>query len=212
MTGALVLFSGGKDSTVALTWASATYPVVQALSYDVPYRPRGELQASINVARHLSVPLVRVALPFLTDLASRQEHRRARQTAEAYVPHRNLVFHSIACHLAEANACHTVVAGHIQSDSVAYSDSSGQYLRSIYRLANAGFDLQHVPASSTRDGSGRIDLDLPLAGLDDVGVIRLGRTLRAPLELSWSCLEEGDRPCGACVSCQDRASAFAGAS
>lgn len=211
MSTALVLFSGGKDSTVVLTWAKAHYDNVIALAYEVPYRPTGEARAAEHIARCLKIPLKRIPLDFLSDLASEPDviHPGSRQTVGAYVPHRNLVFHSLACHLASRWSCTAVVAGHILSDAQAYADASNAFLVSLYALANDAADIEHVDALRSGVPSTPLVLELPLMGLTDSEVIALGRELKAPLADSWSCLEDGAAPCESCVSCIDRRRAFA---
>jgi 7-cyano-7-deazaguanine synthase len=207
MTKALMLFSGGKDSTVALTWALSHHDDVVALSYDVPYRPRREAEAASAIARLLAVRLESVSLPFMRDVATITCSTQPRQTTAAYVPVRNLVFHAIACHLAQQWSMDVVIAGHIKSDSNAYSDASSEYLNNIYDLAAQGSDDNYL-SEAPRSSSGAVQLILPLAGLDDGQVMELGRSLAAPVRLSWSCLEDGQVPCGRCVSCRDRHAAL----
>ncbi len=203
MKSALVLFSGGKDSTVALSWTLSHHENVVALSYDVPYRPRREVEAANAIADLLGVRLESVALPFMRDVATLTRSAGPRQTGAAYVPVRNLVFHAIAYHLAQQWSMDVVVAGHIKSDYRAYADASPAYLRSIYDLATRGSDNAYLDeALDNADGSVR--LVLPLIDLSDDQVMDLGRRLAAPVDLSWSCLEDGAKPCGVCVSCQDR--------
>jgi 7-cyano-7-deazaguanine synthase len=202
MNSAFVLFSGGKDSTVSLAWAAEKFARVVALEFEVPHRPAGESRAAQRIAAEMGLELRTVPLPFLSDVASlgRSTDAAARQTAGAYVPARNLIFHSVAFHLAQCSTVATVVAGHIASDGSAYRDATSIYLRRIYRLAADGTDCFGTLSSP--------ELALPLDGLSDGQVIALGRQLNAPLHLSWSCLQAGSEPCGSCVSCRDRQLAF----
>jgi len=208
VTGALVLFSGGKDSTVALTWAVSQHERVVAASFAVPYRPRREAAAASAVADALNVPLETVPMPFLHDVGSLVTSRVARQTATAYVPVRNLVFHAVACHLAQVWSLDVVVAGHITSDATAYADASADYLQAIYLLAASGSDNDYL--NDLHEAANPVRLILPLMGLTDERVVALGARLGAPLDLSWSCLEDRPSPCGVCVSCRDREAALAG--
>lgn len=205
MTRALTMFSGGKDSTVALAWAARTYDEVHGLSFDVPYRPLGEKRAANAIAVSLGICLKEVALPFMRDVASVTKNSVPQETASAYVPYRNLIFHSIGCHVARLQGCGVVVAGHIASDGTAYADARVDYLAQIYELVRrAGIDDGFLWDPNDVD----IELRLPLAGMSDREVIELGRQINAPLDLSWSCLEDGEAPCGECVSCRDRTKAF----
>ena len=204
MSRALVLFSGGKDSTVALKWTQGQFDEVIALAFHPPFRPRGEVAAADRIADLLSVRLRTVPLGFLMDVATAREESSPRQTAGAFVPVRNLIFHSIGYHLAACWRCESIVAGHVQSDVKAYADASEDYLRDVNGLAHRGRAKDYSPDWN------HISLELPLSSLSDTQVARLGRRLQAPLELSWSCLEDGEHPCGSCVSCRDREAALAG--
>lgn len=203
---AIVLFSGGKDSTVALCSARERFAHLVALTIQVPYRPRGESRAARAICNRLEIPLHVVELPFVTDMGRAAADTTPRDTARAYVPMRNLMFHGIACFHAELWGAQFVVAGHVPSDARVYCDASSEYLHGIYRLATDALGTSVVwPVDRPR----RIELLLPLSGLSDADVIRLGTRLDAPLNLSWSCLEDNEFPCGKCVSCKDRERALA---
>jgi 7-cyano-7-deazaguanine synthase len=200
---AICLFSGGKDSTVALVWAIGRYSEVIALSFDYPTRPTLERAASRDIANRLGVKHVEIDLPFLA-VASEIARLGAGppQTEAAYSPMRNLIFHSIALAVAEQHRAGAVVAGHIHSDGTAYRDATSEYLERIYSIANSGtYPFGGQPAA-------HIYLSLPVIDEADAQIIALGRELGAPLELSWSCLVDGTEPCGQCVSCKDRSNAL----
>lgn len=198
MTDAICLFSGGKDSTVVLSWARHNFDTTVALSYEYPSRPIQETEAARRIASLLEVEHVEISLPFLSTVGEFMSMQGPPQTEAAYIPMRNLVFHSIALNLAETRRVSVIVAGHIKSDGNAYEDASQAYLEAFYELANRG---------TYAFGSGsaaRIRLETPLITLQDDEVIQLGRELGAPLGESWSCLVDGSEPCGQCVSCRDR--------
>jgi 7-cyano-7-deazaguanine synthase len=196
---AICLFSGGKDSTVALAWSVANYAEVIALSFNYPARPTSERVAAREVSARLLVRYIEVELPFIKIAAEIASGLGGPpQTEAAYSPMRNLVFHSIALSVAETLRAEVIVAGHIKSDGNAYRDATRDYLEAIYTVANSGtYPFGGRPAA-------RIELQLPLIDRTDAEVLILGETLSAPVEFSWSCLLDGPEPCKLCVSCKDR--------
>lgn len=123
MKRAIVLFSGGIDSTVALWWARSRYDVT-ALSFDGAGRPRGEIRACMSLARRAGVPHVRVDLPFL------------RTRPDGYVPGRNLAFHAAALSIAEQQGAKAVIAGHNRSDASHYPDAREPFFRKLAAMAD----------------------------------------------------------------------------
>ena len=134
---AIVLFSGGIDSAVALWWARAKYDVT-ALSFDGANRPRGEIRACMALARRAQVTHLRVELPFL--------HTRR----DGYTPGRNLAFHAAALSIAEQRGARTVIAGHNRSDAGHYPDAREAFFKRLEKMADGIRILR--PFRSMTDG------------------------------------------------------------
>lgn len=212
MRRAVVLLSGGLDSTTALYWARRRgyAPVCLAVRYG--QRHVRELRAARAVAREAGVPLheVSLALPWLA--GSSLTNRRlalpdvplARigrgAVPSTYVPGRNTVFLALATSLADAVGAEAVVIGANALDYSGYPDCRPPFLAAFGRTARLG----------TRRGSeGRpLKVLAPLLRLDKAGIVALARRVGAPLELTWSCYAGGARPCGRCDSCRLRAKGF----
>lgn len=189
----LVLFSGGLDSTVLLTWALRRGRA-STLSLEWPGRPRGERRAARRIADQLDVETrIEFPLPSLNG-ASRSSNRR-----DGYVPARNLFLHSTAAFVARQIGASEIAAGHLASDAEAFPDANRRYLEAVTRLANAGRARAEPP----------LRLRLPFAALSKNEVVALGRRLNAPLDLSWSCFRDGPHTCGRCESCRERRQALA---
>ncbi len=211
---AVVLFSGGLDSTTALCWALAGGYECLAVSFDYGQRHDRENASARAIARRLGVQLYGIKLDFpwfascalvnkklkLPDVKLARIGRKG-EIPSTYVPGRNLVFASIGFSLADAVNADAVVLGPNVVDYSGYPDCRPEFYRALQRAAAAG----------TRRGAGGkpIKILTPLIKLSKAGIARLGVKLGAPLELTWSCYSGGKRPCGHCDSCKLRAKGFA---
>lgn len=194
---AIILLSGGLDSTVALWWSLREGHDATALTFHYPGRPRHESAAARHVAARAGVPLVEAHLPFLEegkDADARRRLARFHAAPPGYVPARNALLYAAAAYHAQVLGCELVVGGHNAEDAARFPD------------ANAGFfaDLENLLGRGLWTGPGvpAPRLVMPLLALPKDEVAALGRRLGAPLDLTWSCYEDGDAPCGACPACQ----------
>ncbi len=201
-TRAVVLLSGGVDSTVALWWARSEGLDVLPLSIEFAGRPRRELEAVARVVdaagagqiAHMPLPFVRLA----RDLPSYREP--AKPVPYGYIPLRNLLFFTLAAYHADGNGATYVVGGQLKEDAVDFPDASLSYFAQVNDLLRRSTDGW--------SRAGPPEVVLPLSGLTKVEVVRLGAKLGVPFGVTWSCWVDGDTPCLTCVSCKDRAEAF----
>jgi 7-cyano-7-deazaguanine synthase len=203
---AVVLLSGGLDSTVAFKAALDTGGVALALTFDYGQRaaPR-EIEAAGEIAARFGVEHRAIALPWLaeetrTALVDRSravprpdprdlDSARAHETAAAvWVPNRNGVFVNIAAAFAEARGADSVVVGFNREEGATFPDNTEAYARA----ATAALAL------STLSG---VRVEAPTVALDKKEIVRLGRRIGAPIERAWSCYFGNPEPCGACESC-----------
>jgi 7-cyano-7-deazaguanine synthase len=207
---AVVLLSGGLDSTVALYWARSQGFTCHAISFVYGQRHARELAAARGIARGARVPLtvVRFALPWsgssLTNRKARLPRRDARDIGpgipSTYVPGRNTIFLSFGLSLSDQIGAEALVIGANAIDYSGYPDCRAPYLRAFETAARLG---SRIGATG-----GRLKVLAPLVTLTKAGIVRLGRRLGAPLEKTWSCYAGGRRPCGVCDSCVLRAKGF----
>ena len=213
---AVVLFSGGLDSTTALCWALAKGYDCLAVSFNYGQRHSRENAAARAIARRLGVELYEIKLDFpwfetsslvnsglkLPDVKLSEIGRKGA-IPSTYVPGRNLVFASVGFSLADAAGAAAVVLGPNVVDYSGYPDCRPAFYRALEKAA----------AQGTRSGAGgkKIKLLTPLIKLSKAEIARLAVKLKAPLELTWSCYSGGARPCGRCDSCKLRAKGFADA-
>jgi 7-cyano-7-deazaguanine synthase len=213
---AVVLFSGGLDSTTALCWALSKGYECLAVSFDYGQRHARENASARAIARRLGVKLYEIKLDFPWFAACSLVNKKIKlpdvelsrigrngDIPSTYVPGRNLVFASAGVSLADAVGADAVVLGPNVVDYSGYPDCRPEFYRALEKAAGFG----------TRRGAAgkRIKFLTPLIKLSKAGIARLGVKLRAPLELTWSCYLGGKRPCGRCDSCKLRGKGFADA-
>lgn len=214
---ALVLFSGGLDSTTCLALAIEKYGADEVLALSVSYGQKHtkEIDAAKAVAAHYGVKLQTLDLAEIfadSDCSllqgSTQEVPKesyAEQLSETdgkpvstYVPFRNGLFLSSAASIALSHGCEVIYYGAHADDAAgnAYPDCSQDFNDAI----NTAIFL----------GSGKqLRVEAPFVGKTKADVVAEGLRLHAPYALTWSCYEGGEKPCGLCGTCRDRAAAFA---
>ena len=205
---AVVLASGGMDSCVATAWAAQRYRVAML---HVNYGQRTEskeLACFVQLTAHFRAEksLV-VEAPYLGQIGGSSLTDRAMDVPEddrpgeipsTYVPFRNANLLAIATSWAETLGASRIVIGAVEQDAPGYPDCRPAFYEAAGRLIELGTrPLTHV------------GIDTPLIHLTKVDVIRLGRQLGAPFELTWSCYRSEAAPCRRCASCRRREEAFA---
>jgi 7-cyano-7-deazaguanine synthase len=214
---ALVLASGGVDSTTALGLAVDKYGANNVVALTVSYGQKHdkEIKAAKDVAKYYGVELLSL------DLAKIFEHSNCsllKQSTEeipeesyaeqiqktggerpvsTYVPFRNGLFLSTAASIALSKDCGVIYYGAHADDSAgcAYPDCSPAFNKSMNE--------------AIYEGSGKqLHIEAPFVNMKKADIVKLGLSLNVPYELTWSCYEGKDKPCGKCATCLDRAAAF----
>lgn len=211
--GAIVLFSGGIDSTTALYWARERFAPLRALIFDYGQMHGIEVALARKTAARLGIDCDAVELPLrgllssalLADgrpiAASLAESRREPGPPSTYVPFRNGIFLAIAAATGESHGCRRLVTGFNSVDTPDYPDTSAAFVRKMTAAVNEG--------SSARKGSGRFRIHTPLGHMNKREIIALGLDLGADYSYSISCYRGGEVPCLRCPSCDIRSRAFA---
>ncbi len=209
---AVVLLSGGLDSTTALYWAKKKNYSPIALSIRYGQRHVKELNAARAVARDAKVVLqeVSLTLPWLKGSSLTNSSLRLPDlplkkigtggVPSTYVPGRNTIFLALAVSLADACGASAIVIGANALDYSGYPDCRPPFIDAFGKVAKEG----------TKRGSEGKPLKIlaPLLRLDKKGVVRLANKVGAPLRLTWSCYAGRSKPCGFCDSCKLRAKGF----
>ena len=213
MKKAIVLLSGGLDSTTALYLAkSEGFGEIYALTFEYGQKHDRELRAAREVARAAGVKehkFVKLLLNqwdgcSLTDpkMEVPDGDLRRDTVPDTYVPARNMVFLSVAASYADALGVEDIYIGVSEVDYSGYVDCREEFIRSMERTINLGTVLG---AECGR----HITIHAPFMHMAKADEIRLGARLGVDYGLTWTCYRGGDRPCGTCDSCLLRAKAFA---
>lgn len=215
---ALVLSSGGVDSTTCLGLAVSKYGAenVTALAITYGQKHDKEVQAARAVAAHYGVELIELDLSLIfrydttcslltgsdTEIPKESYADQLKRTdgkpVSTYVPFRNGLFLSSAASIALSKGCEVIYYGAHSDDAAgnAYPDCSEAFNKAMNDAIFIGSGSQ-------------LRIEAPFVTLTKADVVKLGLELGVPYALTWSCYEGGETPCGVCGTCRDRAAAFA---
>lgn len=200
---ALVVFSGGQDSTTCLFWALRNFKEVEAVTFDYGQRHLAEIECARDIARELGVRHHVLDLSLLNQLAPNALTRHDIPVAEGedgelpstFVPGRNLVFLSFAGILAKQIGARRIVTGVCETDFSGYPDCRDVFIKSLNVTLNLSMDDTFV-------------IDTPLMWLDKAETWALADELGAfdyvrtkTLTCYEGVLADG---CGQCPACQLR--------
>jgi 7-cyano-7-deazaguanine synthase len=210
---AVILVSGGLDSTTVLAMAQSQGYACYTLSFDYGQRHRAELYAADRVSRALGEvehKLVKLNLDSiggsaLTDLSIAVPEEETGGIPITYVPARNTVFLSIALGWAEVLGAHDIFIGVNAVDYSGYPDCRPEYIAAFETMANL----------ATRAGveGQKITIHTPLMKLGKGDIIVAGLALGIDYAITVSCYQatEEGLACGKCDSCRLRRQGFADA-
>jgi 7-cyano-7-deazaguanine synthase len=204
MKQAIVLLSGGIDSTTILYYAKNKGYKCRALIFDYGQRHKREIRSAVAVAKRAKIPyqIIKIKLPWkgssLLDKKTKVPVHRiiGKKIPSTYVPGRNTIFLSFAVSLSESIGADAIFIGANAVDFSGYPDCRPEYYKAFRKLIQKGTKAK------------RIKIMTPLIKMTKSQIIRLGLKLGAPLYLTWSCYKGGKRPCGVCDSCRLREKGF----
>lgn len=207
---AVVLLSGGLDSTTTLAQAIEDGCEVTALSFRYGQRHTRELTSAQAVCDHYGVEHVVIDLnlsSFRSALTRKDidvPRDRSGELSESipvtYVPARNIVFLSIAAGLCESIDAERIYIGANAVDYSGYPDCRPEFFEAYEKMLNVG--------TKTGVEGKPIKVMTPILRSSKADIVRLGKKLNAPLKLTWSCYNGGDKACGHCDSCMLRLKGF----
>ncbi len=215
---ALVLSSGGVDSTTALGLAVKKYGAENVTSLSISYGQKHdkEIEAAKKVAAYYGVEQLFLDLSLIfqysdcsllkqsdKEIPEESYEEQIKKTGgekpvSTYVPFRNGLFLSSAASIALSKDCSVIYYGAHADDAAgfAYPDCSQAFDEAMNR--------------AIYEGSGhQLKIEAPFVKINKAEVVKMGLEIGVPYELTWSCYEGGEKPCGKCGTCIDRAKAFA---
>lgn len=210
MSQALIVLSGGQDSTTCLYWALERFGVgqVEAVTFDYGQRHRIELDCAARIAARANVP--QTVLPIdtfaalggtaLTDtgITVRKDLDVSTRLPNTFVPGRNLIFLTFAATLAYQRGIHDLVTGVAQTDYSGYPDCRQATIQALEHALQLGMEYEFT-------------IHTPLMFKSKADTVRMAGDLGALLALAdtHTCYNGVQPPCGECPACQLRARGFA---
>ena len=232
---ALVVFSGGQDSTTCLFWALSKFKSVSTISFDYGQKHLTELDSAKKICALAGLEFDLIKIPNilrssspLTDHDSKLDlYENIEQIKpglqNTFVPGRNVLFLTIAGNVALAKNCAHIVIGVCQEDYGGYYDCRQDFITAMESALNLGLlgrapespnapELQSAPEKFPRG----LKIHTPLMDLNKAGAVKLATSLPEPynqlcmeaLALSHTCYAGKRPPCGQCNACLLRARGF----
>ena len=213
---AVVLFSGGVDSTTCLGMAIDKYGKENVIALSISYGQKHlkEIEASDKIASYYGVEHLRMDLEKIfaysdcsllrhsdqeipEESYAKQLEKTDGKPVSTYVPFRNGLFLSCAASIALSKECNVIYYGAHADDAAgsAYPDCSSDFNNAINEAIYLGSGKQ-------------IKVVAPFINATKDQVVKKGLEINVPYKYTWSCYEGGEKPCGKCGTCIDRAKAF----
>lgn len=213
---ALVLVSGGVDSTTCLGITVQKYGKenVTALAISYGQKHQKEIGSARAVCEYYGVELIELDLAPMfqysncsllshsnQDIPEESYAEQLKKTngtpVSTYVPFRNGLFLASAASIALSKGCDVIYYGAHSDDAAgnAYPDCSEAF--------------HNAMNTAIYEGSGhQLRIEAPFVGITKAEVVKQGLAIGVPYELTWSCYEGEEKPCGVCGTCIDRQKAF----
>jgi 7-cyano-7-deazaguanine synthase len=210
MKNAVILFSGGLDSTTCLAYAKSKGFQCHAISFNYGQSHSAELNAAKKIAAHfcvdhhiVEIPIAQLGGSALTDASIEVPDYKGDSTIPVtYVPARNTIFLSFALGWAEVLKADDIFIGVSSVDFSGYPDCRPEYIAAFQKLAKL--------ATKTGVEEGNITINTPLMNLSKAETVQLGISLGVDYGMTVSCYKatsEGEA-CGVCDSCALRKKGF----
>ena len=224
------LLSGGLDATTATAFDKDKTDHLTALTFHYGQSHSKEVECAAEVARSIGVAQELMDISFLGKVAwysaltnpdrfpvptDREAAQMGNSIPITYVPLRNTIFLSLAAAYLESQVLHAIELENVSPHDVqaliymapnaidysGYPDCRPEFFDKMGESLGYGSKLwteYHVP----------LQIEIPIIEMSKADIVKFGVELGAPLELTWSCYQGGETPCGRCDSCILRANGF----
>ena len=213
---ALVLLSGGVDSATCVGMAVQQHGSENVIALSIAYGQKHfkEIEAAQSIAAYYGIELIQLDLStiFASSRSALMAHseneidkrsyalqleQSSGKPVSTYVPFRNGLFLSSAASIALSKDCSVIYYGAHRDDAAgnAYPDCSESFNEAMKEAVFIGSGEQ-------------LRIEAPFIGMSKEQIVRKGLYLKIPYEMTWSCYEGADQPCGKCGTCLDRGTAF----
>ena len=204
MSKAVILLSGGLDSTTVLAIAKSQGYDCYALSFDYGQKQRSELESSISIAKKSNVIEHRIMKISLSDIGGSAltdqsidvpKYSESDEIPITYVPARNTIFLSFALAWAEVVGCQTIFIGVNALDYSGYPDCRPEFIEAFENMAN-------LATKQSAEGD-RIQIKTPLISMTKAEIIKKGLGLGVDYSETTSCYDANTlgEACGECDAC-----------
>jgi len=214
MSKAVILLSGGLDSTTALAIAKEQNYDCYALSFDYGQKQKSELESSISIAKKSNVIEHRIMKISLSDIGGSAltdkaidvpKHVESEEIPITYVPARNTIFLSFALAWAEVVNSQTIFIGVNALDYSGYPDCRPEFIEAFENMAN-------LATKQSVEGN-RIQIKTPLINMTKAEIITKGLSIGVDYSATTSCYDANalGEACGECDACVLRKNGFSNA-
>ncbi len=206
---AIILFSGGLDSTVVLAMALSDKKDCMALSFDYGQRHRIEIEHAKKIAEHYRIPHKIITIDpdcfentALVNDIELPTHRTKEEIAKdgipsTYVPARNTLFLAFAAGQAEIHNAQEIHCGPNFLDQNPYPDCRPEFYQAFQCVVN-------IATRQSANGAPP-KIITPLISWDKKRIVEKAKTLNVPISLTFSCYDpKGIHPCEVCDACMLR--------
>lgn len=206
MEEALVVFSGGQDSTTCLYWALSKFQKVYTVTFDYGQRHRIELESAQKIAEMADVTYQILPINTFNALGGNALTSNQQEVASelqennlpnTFVPGRNLIFMTFAAAYAYQRNIKHLVTGVCETDYSGYPDCRNNTIKSLELSINLGMES-------------KLEIHTPLMWLTKAQTVNLAQECGAMEALAWShtCYNGQFPPCGSCPACEIRQRGF----
>ena len=203
---ALVILSGGLDSTTALYWAIKEYDEVETLTFNYGSKHNDiENEYAKKTCEKLGIKNTVIKIGFINDYFKSDLLKSGGEVPEGdysqenikntVVPFRNGIMLSIGAGFAESNDCDVIILGNHSGDHAIYPDCRPEFIENIEKAIYFGTD-KHIKVVS------------PFCLKSKGDIVKIGNELGVDFSLTYSCYKGKEKHCGKCGTCRERKKSF----